>query len=170
MTANPTTDNPDGPGAPVIFDAVLTPHRSMSPRVARMLVLGFALISATAGVAFVANGMWPIAGYFGLDVLLVWFAFRASFRDARRFETVRLTPVTTTVRRVLPSRQERSWSLNTAWLKVEHDPDALPARPITLRSAGKSLSIGRFLTPGERGDLADALRAALARLRGPHLG
>src|SRR3979409_2360869 len=96
--ANPTpilsammADN--GPGAePTIFSAVLTPHRSLGPTgfLIFMLVLGG--ISFVAGMVFVIAGAWPVLGFFGLDVLLVYGAFRINYRSARAYEEVTVTP------------------------------------------------------------------------------
>ena len=51
-----------------------------------MLALG--LISLAVGIGFVAIGAWPVFGFFGLDVALVYLAFRLNYRGARRSGTL----------------------------------------------------------------------------------
>src|SRR5215475_7576317 len=77
---------------PALFAARLTPHRSLSQAgfVLVMAVLG--AVSFAAGIVFLLIGAWPVFGFFGLDVLLVYWAFRANYRAAAAYEDVVVTP------------------------------------------------------------------------------
>ncbi len=120
-----------------------------------------------AGIAFLLNGAWPVMGFFGLDVLLVYWAFRASYRSGRLYETVRLTRDQLVVRRVSPAGRVRTWAFQPYWLHVElSNPDEHHSR-LTLSSKGESVTIGSFLTAEERAELTEALQSALRRARGP---
>ena len=44
----------------------------------RLVVLLVAAASLVASIPFVVLGFWPVAGFYGLDVLLLWLALRAS--------------------------------------------------------------------------------------------
>ena len=155
------------PESPV-FDALLRPHRSLGPRGFWLLMAVVSLICFTAGVAFTAVGAWPVFGFFGLDVLAIYIAFRVSYRQARLFETVRLLSDALEVRRVHPNGRVEAWSLAPNWLSVEVESFQGSNRgAIRLRSHGRELRIGRFLTPDERLSLADALTEALRRWRLP---
>src|SRR3979409_1890442 len=128
--ANPTpilsammADN--GPGAePTIFSAVLTPHRSLGPRgfLIFMLVLGGT--SFVTGMVFFIAGAWPVLGFCGLDVLLVYWAFRANYRSARAYEEVTITPSELTVRKVSHHGRVREWTLNPLWVRLHRDVHA----------------------------------------------
>ena len=148
------------------FDAVLHPHTSLTPRGFFLLMAVVGLVSFCAGIAFVSIGAWPVFGFFGLDVLLVYFAFKLNYRDARRYETVRLTDSLLTVERVAPSGRRERWRFQPYWLQVEVDDHPAAKNALTLRSHGRILEIGSFLTPDEKIDLANALRAELNKLRG----
>ena len=91
MTADNTPDS-DPNREPPIFSAVLTPHRSLSPMgfLIFMAVLGG--ISFVTGMVFLLAGAWPVFGFFGLDVLLVWWAFKLNYRAAQAYEQVTVTP------------------------------------------------------------------------------
>ncbi len=153
------------PAEPPLFNVVLTPNRSLSPAGFWIVMVGVAAISFTAGLVFLLQGAWPVFGFFGLDVALIYFAFRASYRSGNLYETVRLTREELAIRRVLPSGQTRSWSFQPYWLRVHMDEPPVPGSQLTLTSHGKSLVIGSFLSPAERVELARALRAALSRAR-----
>jgi uncharacterized membrane protein len=151
----------------IVFDAILTPHRSLSKRGFALLMAGVCLVSFTAGLGFFLIGAWPVVGFMGLDVLLIYGAFKLNFRAARLYETVTLTRDDLTVRRVSPRGDSQIWRFQPAWLRVRMDDPPLHDSQLTLRSHGRRLAIGTFLTPEERLDLAKTLRAALAEATAP---
>jgi len=150
--------------ATVFFDAVIYPHRSLPPQGFLLLMLVLGAISFAAGVTFVLAGAWPILGYFGLDVLLVYFAFRASYRSARMHEWVRLTEDALTVERVGVRGERRRWQFQPFWLRVVFEEQEETNR-LVLTSHGRELVLGGFLAPNERKTLAVALKEALSRWR-----
>ena len=166
------------PGEPV-FDAVLYPHRSLSPRGVRYLLFALAGMLTLVGLFFAAQGASPVLPFFGCEVLLFWWAFRANARDGRRFEHLRLTSDALTVAQVRPAggmrrgraaaerRREHRFA-PPHWLAVELEPRPGGDNELRLASHGHSLTIGGFLTSEDRDALAGALRDALARLRGTH--
>ncbi len=154
--------------SPVFFEAVLYPHRSLPPQGFMLLMLLLGAVSFAAGVSFVLLGAWPILGYFGLDVLLVYLAFRASYRSARMHEWVRLTEDTLTVERVGRRGERRRWQFQPFWLRVVLE-ERNETNRLVLTSHGRELVVGGFLAPAERRNLAVALKEALNRWR-RHVG
>jgi uncharacterized membrane protein len=153
---------------PAGFDALLRPHRSLGPRGFWLLMAFVSAVCFTAGVVFTSLGAWPVFGFLGLDVLAIYVAFRINYRQARLFETLSLDGQCLEVRRVHPSGRVEAWSLSPNWLSVEVEGYEGSARgSVRLRSHGREVRIARFLTPGERQDLAAALRDALRRWRLP---
>ena len=146
-----------------LFDAVLYPHRSLGPRGFALLMAAIGLVGFGGGLAFLLAGAWPVFGFLGLDVALIYWAFKANYRSGRAHEIVRLTAQELTVERVAASGRSQTWSFQPYWLRVEIDEPPEHASKLVLSSHGHRLSIGSFLTPQERGDFAGALRQALAR-------
>ena len=147
------------------FDAVLHPNRSLGGCGFVLLMAALAALSFVAGIVFISVGAWPVFGFLGLDVLLIWLAFRASYRSGRLIETVRLTDAALEVRRVDAYGRSEAWRVPPLWLKVELDNAGEHDCRVTLRSHGEALVLGAFLAPAERQDLAQALRDALRRQR-----
>ncbi len=158
---------PDSDGGEASFDAVLHPHRSLSPYGFLILMVALSLVSFVTGIAFLIAGAWPVFGFFGLDVLLVYVAFRASYRSGMMHETLRLTRDDFTVRRFFPSGAVKSWSFQPYWLRVELDNPEGPDSDLRISSHGRSVAIGSFLTAEEKLDLVRALNIALARSKRP---
>ncbi|MCW5771373.1 MAG: DUF2244 domain-containing protein [Rhodospirillaceae bacterium] len=147
------------------FDAVLRPNRSLGERGFLLLMAALAAISFTSGIVFITAGAWPVFGFLGLDVLLIYVAFRASYRSGRLVETVRLTDTAVEVRRIDSYGRSASWRVPPTWVKVELDRMGEHDCRLTLRSHGEIVVLGAFLAPREREELADALRQALTRQR-----
>jgi uncharacterized membrane protein len=154
---------------PPIFSVVLTPHRSLSPAgfVIFMTVLG--VMSFITGMIFFIAGAWPVMGFCGLDVLLVYWAFRANYRGARAYEEVTITPSELTVRKVSHHGRVREWTLNPVWVRLHRDVHAeFGIERLFLVSRGRKLPIAGFLGAQEKANFAHALTAALGEAkRGP---
>src|SRR5437660_4200559 len=143
---------------PVFFERVLWPHRSLPPRGFRLLMLGLGVLSLIAGICFVAAGAWPVCGFFGLDVALVYLAFRLSYRSARQRETLRLAEDQFTVERVGIHGDRRCWRFQPFWLRVVLEYRDDESNRLLLASHGRALPIGEFLAPAVRREVADSLR------------
>ena len=100
ITAMTTNDHGDpiAEGERMLLDLALYPHRSLSPRGFTILMAAIAAVSFCAGLAFFHIGAWPIVGFLGLDVLLIWGAFRLNYRAGRASETVSLSRDALTIR------------------------------------------------------------------------
>src|SRR5579872_4032025 len=85
---------------PTLFSAIITPHRSLSGFGFLVLMGAVGAVSFAAGTLFLILGAWPVFGFFGLDVLLVYWAFRLNYRAARAYEEVMVTPSELRVRKV----------------------------------------------------------------------
>ena len=162
MSASPPTDVQD---QETLFDAVLTPYRSLSPRAFLLLMSGVAMLGFCMGTAFFLMGAWPVVGFMGFDFFLLYLAFRINYRRARSFESLLLTRDNLEVTRVDHHGRGQRWNFQPYWLQVQLLPAGAPDPDITLTSHGQSMVIGRFLAPDERKSLAAALNEALARVR-----
>lgn len=152
------------PGS-VLFDARLCPHQSLSSAGFRLLMTVLAAAFLAIGAVFFFAGAWPVIGFCGLELALVYLFFRLNFRDLRRYETIRLTDTELEVRRVAPDGSAERVSFQPYWLKVALENAPGRSSRLVLSSHGRELDVGSFLTPEEREDLARALTDALKRRR-----
>jgi len=154
---------------PILFSALLTPHRSLN-RSGFLLVMAFlTVISFCTGVAFLLMGAWPVFGLFGLDVLAVYWAFKINFRRARASEEISVTPSELRLRKVSHRGHAIEWVLNPLWVRFDKvATEEFGIERLYLVSQGRRLSIGSFLSPDEKASFAKALVTALqAARRGP---
>jgi len=150
---------------PVYFDATLSPYRSLPPAGFFWMMAILAAVGFCGGIGFILAGAWPVTGFFGLDVALVYLAFRFSYRSARQIETVRLTPAALDVERVSIRGERRRWRFEPYWLRIVFEEKEEGQSRLLLVSHGKSLALGVFLSAPERRTLAASLKAALVSWR-----
>jgi len=151
------------------FHAVLTQHRSLSPAGFVILMSAVGVVSFSIGILFLMTGAWPVFGFFALDVLLIYGAFKLNYRSGRRFELVDVTREQVTVTRVHPSGRTESFDFNPFWARVllREWPDG--RTELKLAAQGRELLFGQFLTDDERRDFASALKGALVEARGARI-
>src|SRR6202163_3168179 len=110
---------------PILFEARLSPHRSLSFTGFAIVMGVLAGVSFVVGVSFLMMGAWPVFGFFGLDVALVWLAFWVNYRDARAYEYIRVTPNVLSVRQVSAKGAARETDFNPRWVRLEKTEDEL---------------------------------------------
>ena len=152
--------------APSQFRATLTPHRSLSAQGFLIVMAAVGIVSFVAGMAFLLIGAWPVFGFFGLDVALVYFAFRANYRAARQFETVEVTPDLVTLTHVDAKGRTIAHTFNPYWVRVEIEEWKDGRAFLKLAEKGRQTLFGSFLLDEEKHELAAAIRAALVTARG----
>jgi uncharacterized membrane protein len=148
------------------FRAVLTPHRSLGPAGFLVLMGVLSAVSFATGLMFLVAGAWPVLGFLGLDVALVYLAFRLNYRSGRLYETVELTSFRLTWTRVHPSGRREAFECNPYWARVSLRETRDGRTDLRIISEGREQALGRFLTDDERRELADALSGALLEARG----
>jgi uncharacterized membrane protein len=145
---------------PLLMDAVLRPHRSLSDKAFKTMLVAVIVVNAAGAVVFIAHGALPVAGFLGLDVLALWLAFRWSYRAARAIEYVRIAPGQMHVAAVAPDGAATHWVINPLWARV-----AIEGPGVLIRDGQGQMRVGAFLSPDECESFAAALDAALHRAR-----
>lgn len=149
-----------------IFSVRITPHRSLGRSGFLIVMALLSTVSFVAGMAFLLMGAWPIFGFFGVDVLLIYVAFRVNYRAAGAWEEVTVTPSELVVRKVSHHGRVRQWILNPVWARLDcPEHEELGVEDVFVVSHGKRLVLARHLGRAEKKDFAVALGAALAEAR-----
>ena len=144
--------------------AVLIPNRSLGHRGFFILMALIGCISFIAGVVFISVGAWPVVGFFGLDVLLIYWAFKLNYRSGMQREIIELDEKTLIITRITPAGRSTSWRFDRYWVRVEHNVDAeeeFDNQPLILTSHGRVLEIASFLSSDQKIEFTKFLRKAL---------
>jgi uncharacterized membrane protein len=149
-----------------LFAATLTPNRSLGRRGLRILVAALAVLASIPGMIFFSLGAWPVVGFLGLDVLLLWWALSSSLRDGRRFEVVTLWPDQLELRQVTPRGEEqlRRFDPHAVKLVIDRDLDERTTA-LHLRTRDDDIEIGAFLNTDDKTSFAKVFGTALKRAR-----
>jgi uncharacterized membrane protein len=168
MDAKQVTEQAASVPTTLPFRAVLTPHRSLS-KPGFLIVMGvLGAVSFAAGIAFTMIGAWPVFGFFGLDVLLVYVAFKLNYRAARATETIEVTRDDLKITHTAASgRTRRITTMNPTWSRVDAREAPDGSVDLFLTSRARSIPVARCLGSDQRRDFAVALRAALKLVREP---
>src|SRR5690606_28881408 len=134
-----------------IFRALLTPHRSLG-RTGFLVLMGVvALMWLGTGAFFLSLGAWPVFGFFGLDVLLLYVAFRLNYRAARVREEVSVSRTALDILKVAPSGRSQAYRFNPFWTKfrvARHEEIGITA--MAVEGEGRQVPIGAFLNPDDK--------------------
>jgi uncharacterized membrane protein len=154
------------PGA-LLFEAVIIPHRSLSPRGRAILLGAIAVLCGLTSLRFWLIGAWPVVGFSVVEIGLALWLIQLNAHRARASELVLLSENALRIVRTdaLGRRQER-W-LNPSWLNVvvEETPGQVPRLILGARDVREEIAVA--LGETEKRDLAAALGAALHQRRNP---
>jgi len=151
----------------LLFEAVIVPHRSLSPRGLAILTGVIATLCGLTALRFWLIGAWPVIGFSVVEVGLALWLIQSNARSARASELVLLSENALRIVRVdARGRRQERW-FSSAWLKVvvEEAPGRVPRLLLAARSAREEIAAA--LGEAEKRDLAAALGAALHERRNP---
>lgn len=157
---------PDGEDANPIFAAELRPHRSLSPSGFALMMIIVAAICISNAYFYYHLGAWPVAIFFFFDVVLLYVAFKLSYRAGLVREHVMVSRSALQVRKIEPNGRERQHTYNPYWAKFivdRHDEIGITSMKIT--GEGYQSTIGSFLNPDDRESFAKAFSTALAKAK-----
>jgi len=147
----------------IVFSARLTPYRSLDRRGFNILIGLVGGIFFVIGMVFLTLGLWPVLGFMGLDVALVYWAFKANYKAARAYEDVEVSRRHVLLRKVnpngVPSDHEFP-QFGTRFEVERHQEIGITKMQISHRA--NSVELGNFLNPLDRDSFALAFQQALA--------
>jgi len=148
-----------------LLDLTLTPNRSFDRQHVRWVLGAVGLVFFLGGLRFLALGAWPILPFMALDLALLWWAFRASYASGRGHERLVLEDDRLELLRVSPRGAERRLRFEPLWTRVLLEETPLGDVRLWLAARGQRVSVGRFLSPGERREVGEVIRAGLEAYR-----
>jgi len=148
-----------------LFHADLWPHRSLRPSGAAVAFGLYALLALPIAVQAALYGFWPIPILMALTLGGMLVAYGVNRRGGRVLERLELTSRALRVERRMPNGAVQRWRFTPGWVRVVLADARAGDNRLTLTESGRRLTVGDFLSPGERREVADALKAALAKAR-----
>lgn len=151
------------PAEKPIFAALLTPHRSLSPRGFAIIMAVVAVICVTNAIFYYKLGAWPVAIFMIGDVALLWLAFHLNYRAGRAREEIMVSRRELTIRKIAANGRTAKHSYNPFWARFHVDRhEEIGITSMRVAGEGKSTVLGQFLNPDDRESFATAFSSALA--------
>lgn len=146
-----------------VFTAHITPHRSLSARGLAWLMGLLAALITMLSIPFYLMGAWPVVGFLGIDIILIYLAFRYHNATARAYEQVVLSRIELIIRKVSWRGRVAERRFNTPWARIEREehPDFGTERVEIVQGRAR-VEVASALGREERGAFADAFQQALS--------
>jgi uncharacterized membrane protein len=142
------------------YTLIAKPNNSMTTA-GRYLVFGFIfIVSSGISLAFAVIGAWLVLPFAGLEMLVLFLAFRYVDRQSGDYERLTLSGDRLLLECRAGGELKRS-EFNRYWAQVVCDAGG---SRLALRSHGHEVEFGQYLTEQERTQLARKLKA---RIRQP---
>ena len=151
------------PTGPLLFDAVLTPNRSLKQLAANVLLGAAGIIFFLGSTIFSLAGAWPISGFFCIEFVVLYLAFRTCSKKLQSKEMISLRPNNLTVERITANGTKSSWHFQPYWLRITLRNQNSNQGQLVFSSGGQSVQVGSFLSRNDQISLATALQKALGR-------
>ena len=151
-----------------LYSITLKPYRSLNKIgfITMMVVLcGFSFIT---GIIFMKKGAWPVFGFFGLDILLVYIFFRLSYKSGKEFEVINLTKKKLIIKKYKEKKIIKTYILDANWVKIQIQNPLEHSSKLQISSKNKSIIIGSFLRLDEKIEVLQNIENALRKHNFPY--
>lgn len=149
-----------------VFSALITPQRSIGAKGLKAVLIAYIAASTCAAIPFIAMGLWPVAGFFGVDILALGIAFYINTLQAKSSEEILLMPSELVLRQFSHRGHLKEWHFNPLWIKLqtEHDED-FGLQKIEIFNRNQRITIANELSPEERQNFLNQLQIALGQIK-----
>ena len=159
-----TADNT--PTDAILFSARLTPYRSLDRQGFKILFALVAGVCLIIGLVFFALGLWPVLGFMGLDILLIYWAFKSNYFSARAYEDVEVSRQHVLLRKVNPRGRITDHNFPQFGTRFEVDRhDEIGVTQMRLAHRMDRVEFGYFLNPHDRESFATTFQNAMAKAK-----
>ena len=148
-----------------LYEISLYPYRSLNKTGFFILMFSLGLISFVAGIIFMIKGAWPVFGFFGLDVLLVYIFFKINFRSGKKKEILILTKNQLIIEFYDSKKISKTYYLDANWLQIHLSKLKNEISKLKISSKKKSIIVGSFLRHQEKIAVVRYLKKALKKYR-----
>ena len=154
----------------ILFEAVVVPHRSLSPRGLTILMAVIGSLCAVIMLRFWLIGAWPVAGFGVAEIGLAIFLLHLNAKRARASELILLSEYALRIVRTDRRGRREERVLPVGWLNAMLEEPHGRVPRLLLVAHGMREEIATTLGEAEKRDLWIALHDALHRLRNPRFG
>ncbi len=145
----------------VYLETALRPNASIGIRGQVLLIAFFCSFALGFALFYVKAGAWPVAGFFGLDILALVLAVYFNWRGQAQVTFVRVDETHLRLWHKQWGRADKKLDLPVAFVRVELEPLRRQSNLLKLCYGTESWSLGGFLSPKARKEAAETIRQAV---------
>ena len=143
------------------LDIKVYPNQSLTYKGLFFLMLFITIPASYIGISFYFMGAWPVLGFMGLEIILIYIAFKILFKRSESYEHILLDRTKLKIFYNNKNKTLKEIELEPTWLQVKIEDIYKNKGVLTLSSHGKKIVLGNFLVPEERLKLAKEIRYGL---------
>ena len=134
------------------------PNNSLSPKGFVLLMIFITIPCIFIGVMFLYMGAWPVLGFMGLEIALIFIFFKILFHKNSFYEHIILDKNKFNISYNHNKKTINTIVLEPTWLqvKINHTNKSL-----AITTHGKTIELGKCLALEEKIKLAEAIRKGL---------
>jgi len=142
----------------------LIPNCSLTPRQAAGFFASLCIVSFAVAGFFVAQGLWPVLPFAGLEMAALGWALGASLKRRRYTQTITVTDREIQVV-TRDGKGSRTATFPRHWARVRmvRAPGWLPGR-LVIEAHGRTVEVGALLAEDERRGLHARLQRVVGRV------
>ena len=144
------------------LDIKIYPNQSLTPKGLLLLMFFITVPASFIGITFFILGAWPVLGFMGLEVLLIYIAFKVLFYKNKFYEHIILDKEKLSIFFKKQNNTITKIELEPTWLQVQIENIYETEDMLTISSHGKKIILANFLIPEERVKLAKKIRYGLS--------
>ena len=153
------------PASPIIDVITLWPHRSLSQRGFALLLVILGSLAIAIGLGFFLIGAWPVIGFMGLELGVLYIAFRLNYRDGKVCEQLLIHARGIDIVRISAKGAQTRQTLPSLWIEAQLIKQKGRRRILQLRHHHDFYEIGAFLPPAEKKDLMAMINQRISDAR-----
>jgi len=143
------------------LDIKVYPNQSLTYKGLFFLMLFITIPASYIGISFYFMGAWPVLGFMGLEIILIYIAFKILFKRSESYEHILLDKTKLKIFYNNKNKTLKKIELEPTWLQVKIEDIYKNKDVLTLSSHGNKIVLGNFLVPEERLKLAKEIRYGL---------
>ena len=143
------------------LDIKIYRNQSLTTRGLYILMFFITIPASYIGISFYVLGAWPVLGFMGFEILLIYIAFKILFYKNKFYEHIILDSEKLNILFKKKNKIIKKIELEPTWVQVKIEKIYENEDTLIVSSHGKKIILANYLIPEERLKLAGKIKSGL---------
>ena len=143
------------------LDIKIYRNQSLTTRGLYILMFFITIPASYIGISFYVLGAWPVLGFMGFEILLIYIAFKILFYKSKFYEHIILDSEKLNILFKKNNKIIKKIELEPTWVQVKIEKIYENEDTLIVSSHGKKIILANYLIPEERLKLAGKIKSGL---------